>query len=86
MMQLVCNGVALDLPEGAGLQFTQENPLFAFDNLKCERTTQFKLPATATNDRVLSVARVPAYSGEGMRRKFAAQLQAGAIVKTAFYT
>lgn len=81
MMQLVCNGVALDLPEGAGLQFTQENPLFAFDNLKCERTTQFKLPATATNDRVLSVARVPAYSGEGMRRKFAAQLQAGAIVK-----
>lgn len=81
MMQLVCNGVALDLPEGSGLQFTQENPLFAFDNLKCERTTQFKLPATATNDRVLSVARVPAYSGEGMRRKFAAQLQAGAIVK-----
>ena len=81
MMQLVCNGVAIDLPEGAGLQFTQENPLFAFDNLKCERTTQFKLPATATNDRVLSVARVPAYSGEGMRRKFAAQLQAGAIVK-----
>ena len=81
MMQLVCNGVALDLPEGAGLQFTQENPLFAFDNLKCERTTQFKLPATETNDRVLSVARVPAYSGEGMRRKFAAQLQAGAIVK-----
>lgn len=80
-MQLVCNGVALDLPEGAGLQFTQENPLFAFDNLKCERTTQFKLPATSTNDRVLSVARVPAYSGEGMRRKFAAQLQAGAIVK-----
>lgn len=81
MMQLVCNGVTLDLPEGAGLQFTQENPLFAFDNLKCERTTQFKLLATATNDRVLSVARVPAYSGEGMRRKFAAQLQAGAIVK-----
>lgn len=81
MMQLVCNGVALDLPEGSGLQFTQENPLFAFDNLKCERTTQFKLPATATNDRVLSVARVPAYSGEGMRRKFAAQLQAGSLVK-----
>lgn len=81
MMQLVCNGVAIDLPDGVGLQFAQENPLFAFDNLKCERTTQFKLPATATNDRVLSVARVPAYSGEGMRRKFAAQLQAGSIVK-----
>lgn len=84
MMQLICNGVALDLPAGAGLQFTQENPLFSFDNLKCERTTQFKLPATATNDRVFSLARVPAYAGEGMRRKFDAQLQAGAVVKNGY--
>lgn len=83
-MQLICNGVALDLPAGAGLQFTQENPYFAFDNLKCERTTQFKLPATATNDRVFSLARVPAYAGEGMRRKFDAQLQAGAVVKNGY--
>lgn len=84
MMQLVCNGVALDLYESTGLQFTQENPLFAFDNLKCERTTQFKIPATAKNDRVFDLARVPTYSGMGMRRKFAAQLQAGAIVKNGF--
>ena len=84
MMQLICNGVALDLPACAGLQFTQENPLFAFDNLKCERTTQFKLSATTTNDRVFSLARVPAYAGEGMRRKFDAQLQAGAVVKNGY--
>ena len=84
MMQLVCNGVALDLYEDTGLQFTHKNPLFAFDDLECERTTQFKLPSTPTNDRVFSIARIPAYAGTGMRRRFSAQLQAGAIVKNGY--
>ena len=59
MMQLVCNGSRLDLYENTDLQFMEENPLFAFDNIKCERTTSFKLPATPTNDRVFSLARIP---------------------------
>lgn len=79
-MQLVCDGIRLDLYDNAGLQFTHNNPLFSFDDLKCERTTQFKLPRTQTNDKVFSLARIPAYSGEGMRRKFSAQLQSGAVV------
>lgn len=83
-MQLLCNGVILDLYDNAGLQFTHSNPLFAFDDLKCERTTNFKLPATPTNDRVFSLAKIPAYSGEGMRRKFTAQLQAGTVVKDGY--
>lgn len=83
-MQLLCNGVALDLYDNAGLQFTHSNPLFAFDDLKCERTTNFKLPATPTNDRVFSLAKIPAYSGEGMRRKFPCQLQAGAVVRDGY--
>lgn len=83
-MQLLCNGVALDLYDNAGLQFTHENPLFAFDDLKCERTTNFKLPLTPTNDRVFSLAKIPAYSGEGMRRKFPCQLQAGAVVRDGY--
>ena len=83
-MQLLCNGVYLDLYDNAGLQFTHSNPLFAFDELKCERTTNFKLPATPTNDRVFSLAKIPAYSGEGMRRKFTAQLQSGAVVKDGY--
>lgn len=83
-MQLLCNGVILDLYDNAGLQFTHENPLFAFDDLKCERTTNFKLPATPTNDRVFSLAKIPAYSGEGMRRKFPCQLQAGAVVRDGY--
>lgn len=84
MTQLVCNGERLDLYENTSLQFTEENPLFAFDKIKCERTTSFKLPATPTNDRVFALARIPAYAGEGMRRKFAAQLQMGVIVKDGY--
>lgn len=84
MMQLLCDGVLLDLYDNAGLQFTHENPLIAFDNMKCERTTQFKLPSTPTNDRVFALARIPAYNGAGMRRKFTAQLQAGTVSKEGY--
>ena len=84
MMQLLCNGEVLDLYNDAGVQFTHENPLFAFDNLKCERTTQFKLPSTPTNDRVFALARIPAYKGTGMRRKFAATLTMGVIIKEGY--
>lgn len=84
MMQLLCNGVVLDLYDGTSLQFTHKNPLFAFDKLECERTTQFKLPSTPTNDRVLELARVPAYKGTGMRQRFSAELQAGTVVKSGY--
>ena len=84
MMQLLCDGVFLDLYENAGVQFTHDNPLFAFDSLKCERTTQFKLPSTPKNDRVFALARIPAYDGSGMRRKFDAQLQASAVTKDGY--
>lgn len=84
MMQLVCNGVALDMYANTNLQLKHENPLFAFDNLKCERTTNFKLPATPTNDRVFDLSKIPAFSGEGMRRRFDAQLQAGTITKNGY--
>ena len=84
MMQLLCNNTRLDLYDNAGLQFKHDNPLFAFDNLSCERTTQFKIPSTPTNDKVFSLARIPAYSGEGMRRKFSAQLQSGVVVKNGY--
>lgn len=83
-MLLLCNNIKLDLYADASLQFKHTNPLFAFDKLECERTTQFKLPSTPTNDRAFLLARVPAYVGTGMRRKFAAQLQVGTIVKDGY--
>ena len=84
MMQLLCNGTFLDLYENTNVQFTHDNPLYAFDKIKCERTTQFKLPATPTNDRVFDLSRIPAYTGEGMRRKFDAQLQMSGIVQNGY--
>ena len=84
MMQLLCNGERLDLPTGASLQFTHKNPLFAFDSMEVERTTSFKLPATPTNDRVLELARVPAFAGTGMRVRFAAQVIDGVVVKDGY--
>lgn len=84
MMQLVCNGERLDLYENTCIQLKKDNPLFAFDKLSCERTTQFKLPCTPNNDRVFSLARIPAYSGDGMRRRFAATLVMGTTIKNGY--
>ena len=84
MMQLVCNGEILDLYENASLQFTQDNPLFAFDNIKCERTTQFKLPRTKTNDNVFMLSRLPETKGDGMRRKYPAQLRFSGLNKDGY--
>lgn len=84
MTQLVCNGVSLDLYEGTGLQFKKTNPAFAFNAMSAERTTNFKLPATPKNDRVFGVSRVPAYNGDGMRRRFAAQLISGFVITNGF--
>ena len=57
-MQLLCNGVFVDLYENTKIQFTHDNPLFAFDSLKCERTTQFKLPTTKKNDSLFESCRL----------------------------
>lgn len=84
MTQLVCNNVRLDLYDDVSLQFVHENPLFAFDKLSCERTTQFKLPSTPVNDRVLALARIPAYKGVGMRRKLDCVLQEGVCVSRGY--
>ena len=83
-MRLLCNGVALDLLSGAALSFKKSNPLFAFDSLTCERTQSFNIPATEHNERVMKLAKIPAYSGEGMRRRFDAELQDGTVVKQGY--
>lgn len=84
MMQLVCNGVALDLYEGTGLQLTKTNPAFAFDAMSTERTTNFKLPATPKNDRVFECAKIPAFNGNAMRKKFDTTLIDGVVVMDGF--
>lgn len=80
-MRLLCNGVALDLKSGATLSFKKVNPLFAFDDLTCERTQSFQIPSTPKNERIFGLAKIPAFRGEGMRRRFDCELQDGAVVK-----
>lgn len=84
MMQLLCNGVFLDLYANTSVQFTRENPLFAFDNLKCERSTSFDIPATPKNDRVFNLARWIQTTGTGMRRRYDAQMQFGTAAKDGY--
>lgn len=84
MMQLICNGEFLDLKEGTRFTLKKVNPLFAFDRLTCERTTEFEIPDTAKNDRIFSLSKIPAFDGEGMRRRYPAQLQNGVCVKDGY--
>ena len=79
MMQLLCNGVFLDMPDSVPLAFKRTNGLFAFDKLSCARTLSFDIPATPKNEQVFGFAKNPQFSGEGMRRKFPCQLQAGSV-------
>lgn len=83
-MQLLCNGVALDLFSGAALSFKKTNPLFAFDALTCERTQAFSIPATPNNEQVFKLAKTPAFDGIGMRRRFECELQDGVTVKRGY--
>ena len=83
-MQLLCNGVLLDLKQGAALSFKKSNILFAFDSVECERSISFDLPDTPNNEAVFDLAKDPAFSGNGMRRKFVAELRDGLMVKTGY--
>lgn len=83
-MQLICNGVSLDLYESENLRLVKKNPLFAFDELSAERSSQFKVPSTPTNDRVFKLSKRPDFYGEGMRQRYKCQLQAGAVVQNGY--
>ena len=84
MIRFNINGQYLDTPEGLQIQLQKINPLFAFDALKCERSTSFDVPATPNNDRIFDVAKVPAYYGRGMRVRYAASMEASAVVKRGY--
>lgn len=84
MMRLLCNGEFLDLPNDAELQFTKKNILFAFDDIECERSASFSIPATAHNNKVFGLAYDEHMSGAYMRIKMNAQLQSGVVSKNGY--
>lgn len=84
MMQLICNGEPLDLKRGESVALKKTNPLFAFDSLSCERTTELSLPDTPNNNRILALSKDPAFYGDGMRRRYDAQMVDGLVSKAGY--
>ena len=84
MIRFEINGEYLDLPADFSLQFKKSNILFAFENIECQRSTSFDIPATTKNDRIFSLAKWVQSDGVGMRRKYEAQMQDGLIVQNGF--
>lgn len=77
-------GEYLDLPADFSLQFKKINVLFAFDNMECERSTSFDIPATPQNDRIFKLAKWIQAPGTGMRRRYYAQMQASVVTKNGY--
>ena len=84
MMQFNVNGQFLELPDNFSVQFKKTNVLFAFDKAECERSASFSIPATPKNDAIFNVARWVQASGDGMRRRYDAQLQASGVTKDGY--
>lgn len=84
MIQLICNGVEVDVPRGTSIAWKNTNILFAFDKASCERSLTFTLPSTATNDTVFELCRLPQYVGQGFRRLYDAEYRDGLLVKRGY--
>ena len=84
MIQLICNGVEVDVPRGTSIAWKNTNILFAFDKAQCERSLTFTLPSTATNDTVFELCRLPQYVGQGFRRLYDAEYRDGLLVKKGY--
>lgn len=84
MTQFSIGGELLELPSDLKLQFTKKNILFAFDEIECERSLSFNIPATPKNDRIFNFSREAATYGDGMRRRYDAQMQNGIITKRGY--
>lgn len=77
-------GDYLDMPADFSLQLTKKNPLFAFDDLSCERSVSFGIPDTPNNNRIFAFSKMPVLNGNGMRHKYAAQMQDGAVIRDGY--
>lgn len=84
MMSFNVGGRFLDLPSDFDLQFTKKNPLFAFDDLECERTTSFRVPKTPNNMQIFGFSNDYHRRGVAMRERVRAQWQNGVVVKDGY--
>lgn len=68
------DGKQLELEDNVSIQFQKENSIFAFDNLKTERTTTISVPATTANNAILKLAGNEYSAGAAMRNRHAASV------------
>ena len=84
MIRFNISGEYLDLPADFSLQFKKTNILFAFDDIECERSTSFEIPATPQNNRIFALAKCVHTYGVGMRRRYEAQMQDGMVTQDGY--
>ena len=84
MMRFNVGGQFLELPDNFSVQFKKTNILFAFDKAECERSASFDVPDTPTNNRIFGISKWVQTSGDGMRRRYDAQLQASGVTKDGY--
>lgn len=75
MIRFNVNGKYLDLYAKTRVQFVRKNTLFAFDDIQLNRTAEFQVPATPTNNLVFAMANDAARYGTEARVRIAAQMQ-----------
>lgn len=74
----------MELQQDLKLQLSKTNILFAFDDIECERSTSFDIPATPHNNAILEMAKDYHFTGMGMRKRYNAQMQSGVISKNGY--
>lgn len=84
MLRFNILGEYIDLYENTTLTFKKKNILFAFENIECERSASFSIPATQQNDKIFGLSRWLNTTGAGMRRRYDAQLQDAMVTKSGY--
>lgn len=70
----ILGGDFLELPSDFKFQFSYNNSLFAFEKMQLSRSTEFQVPATPHNNKLLEFANDPAADGSYVRRRKMAEL------------
>lgn len=84
MVRFNVGGQFLDLPSDLKLSLQKTNILFGFDAVKCERTASFDVPITTINSHIFSFAHLINTRGDGMRRRYDAQMQGSGVTKDGY--
>lgn len=75
---------AVDVAEDLSLQFTKKNLLFATDDIECERSTSFSVPATPANNSLFGYGSNINTLLDRMAKRYAARMVASGVIKEGY--